>query len=286
MRHRIEACKARVKSNYPETPLSDLYGRYDALLGGINAVKRNVSEEVALRDEIIELRLRRSVAKLMLTSLESLLPEIAREIFTDHLHGLPADSWIKIRDRAPESLRLTISTVCALKEKLRFLDQMKAYLFVRARDLEGFSAKLRRYIPNWNRRAEKELRRDMTWSLVTVPAQLASMTADNIADIHILSRTVCEYGDYALFDRLLGLKRDMLFWDLAVHHAHGPFPHDAFVHHVLPDVRAYHEAHPEMEAFLAKQVPEVAADAREVSEILISLEPMDLGLSDADAAID
>lgn len=254
-----KARTARVLDAFENTVLDAVYERFDALPGLIRVVETKQNTAIASQREIRALVREHAEGSAEIQRLQELLPARIRRTFLEYLRTVAHPAWTEIRTRVPDALRLTVTTICALKEKARSLEQMGEYLAKEARDRDSRLANLQQAVAGWRRRPSRTLSKDMTAALVTAPAQFARATTARVAGVHVMSQAVYGYADYALYDMMLLQHHQFLFWDLAAHHCHGPFPGLSFQHAVLPDVCGYHEQNPQAADALAELPPVEAA---------------------------
>lgn len=180
--------------------------------------------------------------------LESTILHSLRKRLAKYLND--CETWHEIRGRLDERFRLTVSTVIALREKIRHLDQMAMYLRKHYRDLEDRRASIDKALMKWQCCPNGMLRKDPTkW--LGVPVRLEQRTSGVISRVRVMHVALYAYDDYVLFDRMLDTQINCMFWDMMVHNHEGPFVSAAFCGQVLPEVARFHEANPEASGALA-----------------------------------
>ncbi len=218
--------------------------RYDKLPGEIRAAEAEVASQEGNKRRLLELKDRHRVAVEERARLQAVLPDEVRRAFLGYLTS--CEMWNEIRGRVDESLRLTISTIMALREKLKSLEQMSVYLGTEARDRDKRAGDIQRVIPKWGRNPGKRLRGDKTKWLVEGPARMAGKTSTTVTRVHTMHTSVYVYDNYSAFDRMVDAQLNFMLWDMVLHDHHGHFGVPmGFCNEVLPDVAQFHEENPE-----------------------------------------
>ncbi|MCR4312060.1 MAG: hypothetical protein NUV56_02125 [Candidatus Uhrbacteria bacterium] len=259
----IEKCEReeRVKDEFENSLIEAIVARYRELPDKIRRLESILDvKRVAIR-QVQELVSGHANAVKKKADLRLGLPDQVRMAFVDYL--TVCTEWREIRQQARPELRLTISTIMALREKHHSLEQMSAYLGKEVIDREKRLNGINDTVRKWRQRPSNRLRKDPSEWLCTIPAKKAQATSAIVPRVHTMHETVYVYDRYGAYDGFLNTHTNLLLWDMIAHDHHGHLPHSGFVHAVMPDVAAHHGQHPESQEAMGAAYTEAGIEPLE-----------------------
>ena len=251
----------RILDAFEHSVLAALTERYDELPSKIDATKKAAAKARADAARITKVVDQHTSAVSEIDRLDLQVPQRVRDALWAHLGSLAPSAWAEQRASLvamQPSFGLTLSTIIALKEKVRMLEGMMLYLSEQIRDREVRKSQIERLLIGWRRAPSYgRVRKDPTPFVVDAPSQMRRITTARVAGVHTMSNAVYGFNHYPVYDTYLTSNPyiDWMIWDMMVGCHHGHFPGDAFCHVVLPSVSEFHEGHPDASGAILDSIP-------------------------------
>jgi len=146
----------------------------------------------------------------------------------------------EIRDGITNGVRLHMSTLLALREKMNYLDELDHSLGQEQGDRKKHINKIQKVLPMWRNKPHDYLRGDKSKWLVGLPEQKRQKTAKVSNWSRTVHYNVYEYDNYYAYDRALDAYTSVLLFDMIAHSAADRMPYAGYVHHAMPSTAMYH----------------------------------------------
>jgi hypothetical protein len=151
------------------------------------------------------------------------------------------EDFASIRERAGEGARVAVTSIIAMQEKEKYLQNMADYLRGEVLQRQQQANKIDSVAHKWSRNPGKRMSADKSGWLVAGPARKAQSTRRTVTHIHTMRSGIVGFDDYYAYDRMLDVGTAFIAWDVFSRLADDRMPGDSFATQVFPDVAGYRE---------------------------------------------
>ena len=146
------------------------------------------------------------------------------------------EDFAGIRERAGESAKVAVTSILAMEEKEKYLENMADFLRNEMLQRQQQANKIESVGRKWANNPGKRMSADKSGWLIAGPARKLQSTRRTVTHIHTMRYGIVEFDDYYAYDRMMDAGTAFLAWDVFSRLADDRMPGDSFAMQVFPDV--------------------------------------------------
>ncbi|MCP4352344.1 MAG: hypothetical protein GY795_43350 [Desulfobacterales bacterium] len=234
-----------VLEKFEKETITEVFRKYEEYIASIETWSEERDEAVRTISEVDRLVQEYEILNEELLNYESSVVQKLREEVANYFSR--CEFFNEIRGQIRKEARIMISTVIALKEKSKYLENMEDFLTKEIIDRQNRSQAISRVAKKWQKNPSGRLTSDKTKWLVDIPQMKARSTAKQVGWIGSMNRGVYHYNDYDRFDRSMDILETVLIYDLFARNAEEKMPYEGFSSQVIEDISTYREDYGEVD---------------------------------------
>ena len=193
--------------------------------------------------------------------LENVLTELRGELFK-HLQNC---DYEQLQKQVRPAGKILMAKCHALKEKIRYADDMAQFLKKEIRDRQNRINSIGNVRNKWARKPYGPLRGDKRKWLQTVPAMKQASTRKRTRWIRTMNHNIYTYDNYGAYCCFMNMNNGFLAYDAFSYRQEERMPYEGFTSEVIGDISPYREEH-DMEKADFSDFQEGLSDMEDYSE--------------------